>query len=885
MVEKLSPFAQPVYYEGKLIGYEEPGTYATILKEYVEQPPFAPIRQPGLRIVQAPPKEEPKPSPPPEEPKVYPEAEISKLLVTEEAKTVSEAKTIIEAKEEVPKAMEYIGTEFVGEPSPIFPRGKEEVIVTYAKPPPKVIEMEIGGMAERLLVTEKEAVPARPISLISTLPTEGKVTEPILISDIKGKEVPILKPMLKWGEPIKTSIPKVVAVEVGREPGLEYKVETKLQKETREAWEKHPARGPVSIVMHLPEIITTVGPHVIAAGVGTEARYWANGCYYFRKVIQWGMFLAAPVIVKGVPSKLKIPTGFPLWTVKKTVGAGLMGAGLVFGVAPHWGKATKGDVEAQLEVTKGITTMAYGALMVKPTARTVLARGEWWRQKGMGLMELYPKRTAAYWKGKIYYGVGETMAAIAGPFVPEPKVTWEVPSLKGYEKIETVTTRPRKPGYGEWKEIRVSYDPFDPNIRTAEIWSPTTHRKVTMYPEYYSYREVETLADVKWKTFTTVGFRATRLGRPGISLESIPTVEDVSKAMVSDKQFEHLIKIYPEKMIRVTPLGEAFLGAERYPSVLTEEGWSFAGVGFEKTQKMFEQAVPGTSYMKWGTYRFVKGPRPWQPYIIEPPKEEVLEAWKISKRLIETGKPEGALESKIFKFELGLEDIPVMREGTITIPLERTSVEVKSMAKQIIRGREPGFVRTDIISGTIGGLGIDIEPEIKPFTETVLKPLARPSVEPTIRIEPSIRPIVRPIVSPAIKPIIKPIVEPMVQPSMQPIMRPIIRPAIRPRVKPKVMPQILPMPMPQPTPKPIPLPFYLPSDKGLGIRKRKRKKVKRKYAYRPSVVGLAIAKPIMKPLKKLTGYEIRPPLKGGATKGGYIMAKRRKRKRKKKKKR
>jgi len=38
----LSPFARPVYHEGKLLGYEDPIMQATILKEYVEQPFFRP---------------------------------------------------------------------------------------------------------------------------------------------------------------------------------------------------------------------------------------------------------------------------------------------------------------------------------------------------------------------------------------------------------------------------------------------------------------------------------------------------------------------------------------------------------------------------------------------------------------------------------------------------------------------------------------------------------------------------------------------------------------------------------------------------------------------------------------------------------------------------
>jgi len=801
------------------------------------------------------------------------------IMGVEGIPTLTEAEVLVEAREKYPTA-EKVEVERIGV--------GEYQVTTYPKKP-KVIEMTIGGLSERIVVTEKEALSISPPSLLSTLPTKGKVTESILIGDIKGVEVPILKPMITWGyrDGVKAWL-DVKAIEVG------------IQKETREAWEKSPARGPVAVVMHLPEIITSVGPKVIAAGIGTELRHWGGklgfegirpiepwekhgfeamrgiGEPYFEKIkaekdwigptIQWGMFLAAPFVMKGVPSKLKIPTGFPTWPVKKAVGTGLLGTGFAFGVTPHIEKAMEGDVFAQIEVTKGITTMVYGAMMLKPTARTVAKYGALWKEKGMGLVELYPKKTTPYWKGRIYYGVGKGMESLARPFIPEPKVTWEVPSLKGYEEIETVTTYPKKPGYGKWREIKITYDPHRP---TVEEWTPTYHRKIGLYPEYYSYREVPTLTDVSWKSYTTIGFRATRLGRPGISLESIPTVEDISKAIVSDKHFESLIRHYPGRMLRVTSTGTGYLGTGRYPAVLTEEGWHLVG-SLKGVEPKLGQATPGTTYMRWGTYRFVKGPRPWKPELIKPTSKEMLESWKLSKRLVEAGKPEGALESKIFKFELGLEDIPVVEKFTITMP-PPTGVEVKGLAMPIFKGTEPGFVRTEIITGglipamDVKGLPTSkliVGPSIKPLAKT--KPIIEPSIKPIIG--PTIKPMIRPIVEPSIMPIMRPSIKPIIMPITQPVMKPIMKPIIRPVIKPKVRPKIMPMPMPQPLPRPTtPSPFmmYLKPSKGIGIKKRGKRRVRRKYAYKPSVYGEFFIRPIKKAPKGIgMGLEPRAPIIG-----------------------
>jgi len=261
-----------------------------------------------------------------------------------------------------------------------------------------------------------------------------------------------------------------------------------------------------------------------------------------------------------------------------------------------------------------------------------------------------------------------------------------------------------------------------------------------------------------------------------------------------------------------------------------------------------------------------------------------LESWKLSKRLIEAGKPEGALESNIFKFELGLEDIPIIREGTITIPLERTTVEVKGMARPILGDTGTGFVRTDIISGAISGLGLDIGPRIKPITEPSVKPFIRPSAKPSIRIEPTIRPIIKPIVEPSIRPIMKPSIKPIIMPITQPVMKPIMKPIIKPVIKPKVKPKILPLPMPQPRPvTPSLLIGSLKLPEGIGIKRKRKRKYKRKYRYQPSVYGKFFTRPIRKAPKRLTGLEPRPLVIGKIKGGMFGMARRRKKRRKKKK--
>lgn len=143
-----------------------------------------------------------------------------------------------------------------------------------------------------------------------------------------------------------------------------------------------------------------------------------------------------------------------------------------------------------------------------------------------------------------------------------------------------------------------------------------------------------------------------------------------------------------------------------------------------------------------------------------------------------------------------------------------------------------------------------VRPSVRPLisSRAVSRTVSRPSVRPVTRSVS--RPSMRPLERPSMRPVGKPSTRLLGRPSVRPVGKPSVRPLGRPSTRPFVRPSTLVPPLYKPVQFKLKIKPYAEEEK-------LSKQLRRRFKYKPSLVGVEEQIKIAKIPKALTGFEIR----------------------------